>query len=48
MHTGFLNFLERRFGGRLYHCRYCRIQFYDRRMLASEDRTPAQPEGSHA
>ena len=45
LHTGFLNFLERQFGGRLHHCRFCRIQFYDRRMLASEDKTaaPAPP-----
>jgi DNA-directed RNA polymerase subunit RPC12/RpoP len=33
---GFLNFLERLAGGKLFHCRYCRIQFYDRRRLASE------------
>ena len=46
LQTGFLNFLERQFGGRLHHCRYCRVQFYDRRMLASEDRMPAQPEAS--
>ena len=37
--TGFLNYLEKRFGGRLHHCRYCRVQFFDRRMLASEDVT---------
>ncbi len=36
MHTGFLNFLERLSGGQLYHCRFCRLQFYDRRPLASE------------
>jgi len=30
-HTGFLNLLERLMGGKLYHCRFCRIQFYDRR-----------------
>ena len=36
MHTGFLNFLERIAGGRLYHCRFCRLQFWDRRLLASE------------
>lgn len=36
MHTGFLNMLERMVGGRLYHCRFCRIQFFDRRRLASE------------
>ena len=26
-------------GGRLYHCRYCRVQFYDLRPLAEQ--TPA-------
>jgi hypothetical protein len=36
-HTGFLNFLERIAGkGKLVHCRWCRIQFYDRRPLATE------------
>ncbi len=35
MHTGFLNFLERIAGkGQLFHCRWCRLQFYDRRSLA--------------
>jgi hypothetical protein len=43
LQTGFLNFLERTAGGRLFHCRYCRVQFYDRRMLASEDKTPELP-----
>jgi hypothetical protein len=28
--------MQRVFGGRLYHCRYCRAQFYDRRPLAEE------------
>jgi DNA-directed RNA polymerase subunit RPC12/RpoP len=36
MHTGLLNMLEHMFSGRLHHCRYCRIQFWDRRRLASE------------
>ena len=36
-HGGFLNFLERVLGkGRLFHCRWCRLQFFDRRVLASE------------
>ena len=36
-HGGFLNLLERLAGGgRLFHCRYCRIQFYDRRSTATE------------
>jgi DNA-directed RNA polymerase subunit RPC12/RpoP len=35
MHTGFLNLLERIAGkGQLFHCRWCRLQFYDRRSLA--------------
>jgi len=36
MNTSVLNFLEKLFGGKLFHCRYCRIQFFDRRRLASE------------
>ena len=36
MHTGLLNMIERMASGRLFHCRYCRIQFFDRRRLASE------------
>jgi predicted SprT family Zn-dependent metalloprotease len=41
MHGGFLHLLERMAGGHLYHCRYCRVQFYDRRRLAPE----SGPEG---
>ena len=33
LHTGFLHLLERLAGGVLYHCCFCRIQFYDRRVL---------------
>ena len=36
MYNGPLSLLERVMGGRLFHCRYCRIQFYDRRRLAAE------------
>jgi hypothetical protein len=36
MHGGFLHLLERMAGGKLYHCCYCRLQFYDRRGLAPE------------
>jgi DNA-directed RNA polymerase subunit RPC12/RpoP len=36
MRTGVLNMLEKAAGGRLYHCRYCRIQFWDRRRLQAE------------
>jgi DNA-directed RNA polymerase subunit RPC12/RpoP len=36
-HGGFLNLLERLAGkGMLFHCRWCRLQFYDRRPLARE------------
>jgi hypothetical protein len=34
--TGLLNWLERvAGGGRLFHCRWCRLQFFDRRELAA-------------
>ncbi len=36
LHTGFLHYLEKLAGGKLHHCRWCRLQFYDRRRLASE------------
>lgn len=36
MHSGLFNLLERVFGGRLHHCRFCRIQFYDRRRMATD------------
>ncbi|MCX6629770.1 MAG: hypothetical protein NTW28_19295 [Candidatus Solibacter sp.] len=36
-HGGFLNLLERLAGrGRLFHCRWCRLQFFDRRELATD------------
>jgi hypothetical protein len=42
MHGGFLNLMERLVGkGRLFHCRWCRLQFYDRRPLAPQ--VPAGP-----
>jgi hypothetical protein len=36
MDRGFLHLLERMAGGQIYHCRYCRVQFYDRRQLAPD------------
>ena len=36
MRTGMLNMLEKMAGGKLYHCRYCRVQFWDRRRLQAE------------
>jgi hypothetical protein len=45
-HTGFLHWLKRlAAGSRLFHCRWCRIQFYDSRKLASELSAPA-PKGN--
>jgi hypothetical protein len=45
MFRGFFNLLERLSGGRLHHCRYCRIQFYDRRKLATDaDDEHTEPE----
>ena len=41
MVTGPLNALEKLAGGKLYHCCFCRVQFYDRRKLAP--RTNVQP-----
>jgi hypothetical protein len=43
MHFSFLNLLERMAGGRLFHCRYCRRQFYDRRRSAAESALPVTP-----
>jgi len=36
--------LRLRGGGKLFHCNTCRIQFYDRRPLASERGSAAQPD----
>jgi len=36
-HGGFLNLVERLAGkGRMFHCRWCRLQFFDRRPLATD------------
>jgi len=44
MYVGVLNLVERLAGGRLFHCRYCRCQFYDRRRTAAEETAvPAEP-----
>jgi hypothetical protein len=38
-HGGFLNLVERLVGkGRMFHCRWCRLQFFDRRPLATDVR----------
>jgi hypothetical protein len=31
MHRNPVNLAQQLFGAHLYHCRYCRVQFYDRR-----------------
>jgi DNA-directed RNA polymerase subunit RPC12/RpoP len=36
LHTGILNFLEHLVGGGLHHCKFCRLQFYDRRKSQSD------------
>jgi hypothetical protein len=36
MRSGIMNLLERMNGGSLFHCRYCRIQFFDRRPRTSD------------
>ena len=41
MYNSLVNLVLRIMGGRLYHCRYCRLQFYDRRRLAPESVTKA-------
>jgi hypothetical protein len=48
-HGGFLNLLERIAGrGQMYHCRWCRLQFFDRRALSSDAklRHPAPKQAS--
>ncbi|HTQ53330.1 MAG TPA: hypothetical protein VMI94_02655 [Bryobacteraceae bacterium] len=42
MKRGLLNFLQFAWGADLYHCRYCRIQFYDvRKPVAPEAKEKA-------
>jgi hypothetical protein len=48
METGFLNLYERWMGGKLYHCRFCRIQFYDRRRYIPPPPPSAQPQPAPA
>jgi hypothetical protein len=43
MSTGFLHFAERLCGGRLYHCCFCRLQFYDRRPMANRAQNEREP-----
>jgi DNA-directed RNA polymerase subunit RPC12/RpoP len=41
MQSGLLNLWRRLRGGRLLYCRSCRLQFYDRRPVASKAEQPA-------
>jgi len=45
MYVGFLNFLEHIAGGRLFHCKFCRCQFYDRRRTQAEAAAAAEAAG---
>jgi len=42
MQSGFLNFVERLANGKLYHCRFCRIQFFDRRDFPPAAEQPVE------
>ncbi|MGA2273524.1 MAG: hypothetical protein ABSH00_08210 [Bryobacteraceae bacterium] len=45
MQGGLWNRMERLFRGNLYHCRFCRVQFYDRRPAVSQSpEPPSAPE----
>ena len=43
MNRGPLNLLERLYGGKLFHCCFCRVQFYDRRPMADRRQPEAAP-----
>ncbi len=40
MQKGFLNLVQRLGGGKLYHCWFCRLQFYDTRQRFNTGRKP--------
>jgi hypothetical protein len=40
MQKGLLNLLQRLSGGKLYHCWFCRLQFYDTRQRFNISRKP--------
>ena len=45
MYKNPLSYLQKYFGAHLHWCRYCRLQFYDRRVLATElAKLGAEPE----
>ena len=49
MRRGLVNFVQYAWGADLYHCRYCRVQFYDvRNPVAPEVREKADAAASVA
>jgi DNA-directed RNA polymerase subunit RPC12/RpoP len=48
MYKGAASLLQRVLGGELYHCRYCRIQFYDTRSPVAPEVKRAVPVGGAA
>jgi len=47
MQGGLINYVQRLWGADLYHCRYCRVQFYDVRKPVAPEKT-ATPEAKRA
>jgi len=48
MYNSPASFVQRMCGADLYHCRYCRVQFYDMRKLAAPEAKESAATGSVA
>ena len=48
MRKGIYNLMEKMAGGQLFHCRFCRIQFYDRRRTRTEVSADERQVGAEA
>lgn len=48
MRPGLVNFLSRLAGGKLYHCWFCRLQFYDLRQRFNAATADASQSAPHA
>jgi len=49
MQTGFLNLMERIASkGQLFHCRWCRLQFFDRRPMSADATRPQETASEQA
>jgi hydrogenase maturation factor HypF (carbamoyltransferase family) len=46
METGLLNLFEKIAGGGVYHCKFCRVQFWDRRKFAPVAKAAGAAEGA--